>query len=144
MKPKSYYTAIADAVNVGEGYEAAFTRLSSLEVAPEQSHRDLDGQEVRVWAAGQAAPAGDSEVELLWAKAKGGTATMLEDMAYNELNNGGLKTSDAAVRAMIMQVLPTTGGELVAMAVNPNVPQFPGLKPGEVQNAIEWRAEGRV
>ena len=145
MKPKSYYTAIADAVNVGEGYEAAFTRLSSLEVAPEQSHRDLTGNEMRIWAAGKSlGAAGTSELDVLHGKVQAGTASLTETMAYHELNNDGLSTSSPEVRAMIMQVLPTTGGELVAMAVNPNVPQFPGLKAGEVQNAIEWRAEGRV
>ena len=145
MKPKSYYTAIADAVNVGETYQDAYTRLSALTVAPDQSHRDLTGNEVRIWAAGKSlGAAGASELDALHGKVQAGTASLTETMGYHELNSGGLATSSAEVRMMITTVLPSTGGELIALAVNPDEPQFPGLKPGEVQNAIEWRAEGRV
>ena len=130
------YKAIADEVALKgyADYEIAFAAMSAEE---NTEYRALSGSELRIWAAQNADD---------YATIKAGL-DHLSEIAYRLIDDpqSTLSLDDARVRALVdgLSITPAGKQAIYDMAsVSRKV--WPGLKPGHVQNAIDWRAEGRI
>lgn len=129
------YKAIADAAAGYPDWQAAYLALSA-ELEP-VSYRTLTGNDLRIWAASNA-----YDYETIKA-----ASDPLSDLAMKVVDNPAsvLDVDQPPIQGFIAALPITQAGKdsMLAMA-SQQLPTWPGLKPGHVQNAMQKRKAGKV
>lgn len=130
------YAVIADEVQTGEDADAAYTRMSAETVSNAKASAKVTEAMV---LSGLGMTAG---VALLTALEQA-----LPGPVIRVLQSEGINVADPEAQAVIESLRGTIGDDaadwLLAQAIEVK-PRWPGLKPGHVVNAIEWRTEGLI
>lgn len=137
------YKAIADdvAANGDADYQAAFARMSAETVT-----EDLPS--VRITEAGVISRLGLTDGEAILDAIESAPMTSPRVKRLIQLPDG-INLADAAAKGFINAL--QAGGHITPAQktmlmdlTRETKPKWPGLQPGHVQNAIDWRSEGKI
>lgn len=134
------YKAIADAVLPGEDYETAYARMSAETVT-----EAVEGQ---VWMTeiGLMSRLGVTVADAILTKIEAAVPPRVQRLIQSEQ---GINLNDPQTIALVnglvaASVLTQDEADALLAPLSVTKPKWPGLKPGYVQNAIEWRAQGAI
>lgn len=138
------YTALADAINSGESAEQAFIRLSALTAT---SDKDIQTADIKAYltlvdkrlAVEEATTDNAKKARLAFADFESFRLTdSIKGAAYK-------MRLEAVLDGLITDNLLDANDKTAIMAIGAeSKPVWHNLKQGHVDNAIEWRAEGKV
>jgi hypothetical protein len=134
------YKAIADAVLPGEDYEIAYARMSA-ETVTEAVTGDVYESEISMMSR-----LGVTMADTILTKIEAAVPARVQRLIQSER---GINLADPQTQGMVAQmvaggVLTQDEADALLAPLSVTKPKWPGLKPGYVQNAIEWRAQGAI
>lgn len=134
------YKAIADAVLPGEDYETAFARMSA-ETVTEAVTGDVWESELGIMSR-----LGVVLADTILTKIEGAVPARVQRLIQSEK---GINIADPQTQGLVASlvaggVLTQAEADALMAPLSVTRPKWPGLKPGYVQNAIDWRAQGVI